>query len=91
MEGMSSRTVLPTAWAREKRVPAWLLAAGGGLLVAWNGGLILQWILYPADRQAGLPWDRLPGRVFWEIPRQGVDLLWRLLFQRDLFYENPGG
>ncbi len=79
------------SWARGKRVPAWSLAGLGGLFVLWNTGLMLNWILYPGERQFGLLWDRLPRRVLWEIPRQGPELLRRLLFERSGFYENPGG
>jgi hypothetical protein len=79
------------SWAREKRVPAWVLATVGGLFVFWNSALMLNWILYRDERQLGLLWDRLPRRVFWEIPSQGLDLLRRLLFERSGFYDNPGG
>lgn len=77
-------------WAREKRVPAVVLVGIGSLLVAWNAGLVLHWVLYPADREAGLVWGRLLPRVFVEIPRQGLDLLRRLLFERGSLVKNPG-
>ena len=80
------------AWAREKRVPAWVLAGIGAALVAWNAGLIANWVLLsPEDRQLGLAWDGLPRRVFVEIPRQGWDLIRRFLFERGSFYKNRGG
>jgi len=78
-------------WAREKRVPAWALVVLGGLFVAWNAGLMANWVLYPEDRQAGLVWEHLPQRIFWEIPRQGPDFVRRLLFERRGLFENPGG
>lgn len=75
---------------RERRVPAWLLVGLGGALVAWNAGLVLNWVLYPEDRQAGLVWTRLLPRLFWEIPRQGPALLRRLLLERGSLVRNPG-
>jgi hypothetical protein len=78
-------------WAREKGWPAWSLAGLGGLFVLWNAGLVAQWVLYPADREAGLLWDRLPRRLFVEIPRQAVDFVRRLLFERGSLYRNRGG
>jgi hypothetical protein len=77
-------------WAREKRVPAWVLAGVGAVLVAWNIGLVANWVLYADARQAGLVWRDLPRRIFWEIPRQGLDLLRRLLFDRGSLVKNPG-
>lgn len=79
------------SYAREKRMPAWALSGLGALFVAWNAGLIAQWVLYPSDRQAGLLWEHLPRRIFLEIPAQGLDLVRRLLFQREQFYHKPGG
>ncbi|MBN1483772.1 MAG: glycosyltransferase family 39 protein [Chloroflexia bacterium] len=79
------------AWLRKKGWPAGLLIGLGGLFALWNGALILHWGLYEADREAGLLWDRLPRRVLVEIPRQGFDLLRRLLWERETFYDNPGG
>jgi len=79
------------SYAREKRMPAWVLSGLAALLVAWNAGLIAHWVLYPSDRQVGLPWEHLPRRIFLEIPRQGLDLVRRLLFEREQFYRNPGG
>lgn len=79
------------AFAQKKRWPAWLLAGLGGTLVLWNAGLMANWILYPAERNAGLLWDRLPHRLLVEIPRQAVDLLWRLFLARHTLYRNPGG
>jgi len=79
------------AFLREKGWPAWLLAGLGGILVAWNLGLIANWILHPEERTAGLLWDRLPERLFWEIPRQAFDFLRRLFLERGSLYRNPGG
>lgn len=78
------------SWVREKGWPAWSLAGLGGLLVLWNAGLMAQWVLYPADREAGLLWSRLPRRLFVEIPRQGLDFVRRLFFERGSLYQNRG-
>lgn len=78
------------SWLRAKGWPGWVLVGLGGLLVVWNGGLIVHWIRYQADRQAGLVWRHLPRRIFWEIPQQGPDLIRRLLFDRSSLYENQG-
>jgi len=79
------------AFARSKRWPGWLLVGLGSILVLWNAGLMANWILYPAERNAGLLWDRLPRRILVEIPRQAADLLWRLFLARHTLYRNPGG
>jgi hypothetical protein len=78
------------AWAQQKRIPNAALAGIGALLVAWNAGMLANWILYPDERQFGLLWDRLPRRIFWEIPRQGWGLIRRLLFERGSLVRNPG-
>ncbi len=79
------------SFLREKGWPAWVLAGLGGLFVAWNLGLIANWILYPEERTFGLLWERLPQRLFWEIPRQVPDFLRCLFLQRGSLYRNPGG
>ncbi len=79
------------SFLREKGWPAWGLVALGGLFVAWNLGLIANWILYPEERTSGLLWDRLPSRLLWEIPRQVPDFLRRLFLERGSLYRNPGG
>jgi len=77
--------------AREKKWPTALLAGLGGLFILWNAGLVLNWILYPADRAAGLLWDRLPRHLFLEIPRRAGDVLRRLLFERRALFRSSGG
>lgn len=79
------------SFLQEKGWPAWVLAALGGLFVAWNLGLIANWILYPEERTSGLLWDRLPQRLLWEIPRQAPDFFRRLFLERGSLYQNPGG
>ncbi|MGC8872946.1 MAG: glycosyltransferase family 39 protein [Chloroflexia bacterium] len=79
------------ALAQKKGWPAGALVAVGGAFVLWNAGLMTNWILYPAERNAGLLWDRLPRRLFVEIPQQALDLLRRLFFARHTLYRNPGG
>lgn len=79
------------ALAQKKRWPVWLLTGLGGIFVLWNAGLMANWILYPAERNAGLLWDRLPRRLLLELPRQAADLLWRLFLARHTLYRNPGG
>lgn len=79
------------SFLQERGWPAWVLAALGSLFVAWNLGLIANWILYPAERTSGLPWDRLPQRLLWEIPRQVPDFLRRLFLERGSLYRNSGG
>ncbi len=79
------------SFLREKGWPAWVLIGLGGLFVAWNLGLIANWILYPEERTSGLLWDRLPQRLFWEIPRQALDFLRRLFLERSSLYRDPGG
>jgi hypothetical protein len=71
-------------------VPAWLLVGLGGALAAWNAGLVLHWVLYPEDRQAGLVWARLLPHLFRDIPRRGPALLRQLLLERGSLVKNPG-
>jgi hypothetical protein len=78
------------AYLRQRGWPAWILVSLGGLFVAWNWGLVVHWVLYRADREAGLLWDRLPRRLLVEIPQRGPRLLWQFLFERGAFMENPG-
>ncbi len=78
------------AHLREKRWPAWVLSILGGLFVLWNWGLMAHWILYRADREAGLDWTVLPRRLWKELPAQGWTFLRRLLLERESLYRNPG-
>lgn len=79
------------SFLQEKGWPAWALAALGGLFVAWNLGLIANWVLYPDERTAGLLWDRLLQRLLWEIPPRVPDFLRRLFLERGSLYRNSGG
>ncbi len=65
------------------RVGVWPLLVATLLLVYWNVGLIAQWAVVRAPEfRKGLIWDDMLWYQFVEVPRQVVDKLYALLFDR---------
>lgn len=68
-------------WLRP-RVGAWSILAVAALLIYWNVGLIAQWTLLRTAIRNDLIWADMLRWQFVEVPRQVVDKLWALLFDR---------
>jgi hypothetical protein len=69
------------------RLPRPLVVMLGGLLVAWNFGLIAQWSLPPRPIRDGLVWDGMLQRQI-AVPREALSKLPTLLFDRCKLVEN---
>jgi hypothetical protein len=73
------------SWAIDRGVPRWLIGVVVALLVAWNGGLLMQYALWCSPQRQGLDWATvLKGQL--EIPFNAASLLWDYLTNRERFY-----
>ena len=74
-------------WAMSHGVPRWLVGVIVALLVAWNGGLLMQYALWCSPQRQGLDWATvLKGQL--EMPTKAASLLWDYITNRARFYRN---
>jgi hypothetical protein len=77
------------SWLLARGVPRWALGALAALLVAWNGGLLIQYALWTSQQRQGLDWAMvLRGQL--EMPTKVVRLLWTYITDREQFYRDTG-
>lgn len=70
------------------RTGQWPLVGMALLLIGWNVGLIAQWTVVRPELRKGLIWDGMLTYQFVEVPRQVLDQLYYLVFDRCQLVKN---